>query len=816
MNSNIKITLSFLLFLFTTNLIAQPLRVVKYETKLEVADESAKAGDYYGAIEWYTKAYEESKDLNLQIAIADLYVIARDFPKAEKIYDRILKRDKEKEFEEVRLDYARVMKGQGKYKEALKEFNTVIADPEADDSLKNVAKFELSGIELMEKMAPNLEAVVSPIAGKINSASAESAPVQSQDGSLYFSSYNRKKEVILDGKEGSFEAKLYTAQKNDKGEYDKVEALPENINRPGFNSGGVSFSKDGRRMYFTRATLSNNKVEKSVLFVSTKGAEGWGAAREVVELKGDFNVKHPIMGDLFGGEVLFFTSNMVGGKGGYDLYYCPMSGGEVGKPINLGSVVNTAKDEITPYYNNGTLYFSSTGHAGIGGFDIFYATWTGSAWQEVTNIGFNYNSAFDDMFLRFNDSGSSGFLVSNRPSKTKAKIKGSDMCCDDIFSVYIRELVVDLLVTVEDDKGPLKGAGTELYDLTIGGYPDTKTNVNTNTFNHPLEIDRDYKVIVAKEGYFPDTFSFNTNGILDDYTVKKTVKLRKDPNYDPNKNNNPNDGGDVVIIKKNEAIRLNNIYYDYDKYNILPDAEQDLSILQGLMEDYPDMVIELSSHTDARGNDAYNQSLSLNRAKSAREWLVEQGINASRIKAVGYGEKQILNRCKNDVRCSEEEHRLNRRTEFKLIGGPSSIEINSKSFENRGGNRSTELQKTPTSGKQSFGTKIDLQKKAPIITFVKPKLDLGKIVRGEKKEVIFEFTNTGLSDLIIEIATTCKCTDITWPTEPVKPGQKGSIKGIYDTKNEVPGRSKKTIDIYSNTDPIVVEAKFEATIVEQD
>jgi peptidoglycan-associated lipoprotein len=814
MNSFIKFTYSLLFVLMAVHLSAQPLRVVKYETKLEVADNAAKSGDYFGAIEWYTKAYEESKDLNLQIAIADLYVIARDFTRAEKIYDRILKKDKEKEFEDVRVDYAKVMKSQGKYAEALREFNTVIADPEADDSLKTVAKFELSGIELMDKLAPNLEAIVSSVTGKVNSSSAESAPVQSQDGSLYFSSFNRKKEIILDGKEGDYEAKLYTATKNDKGEYDKVTPLPENINRPGFNSGGVSFSRDGRRMYFTRATLSNNKVEKSILFVSNKGAEGWGAPAEVAELKGDYNIKHPIMGELFGGEVLFFASNMLGGQGGYDIYYAPVSGGVHGKPINLGPTVNTKKDEITPYYNNGSLYFSSTGHPGIGGFDIFYATWDGSSWKDLTNIGFNYNSAYDDTFLRFNDSGSSGYMVSNRPNKSKLKIKGSDTCCDDIFSVYIRELVVDLLVNVEDPAGPLNGAGIELYDLTIGGYPDTKTNVNTNTFNFPLEIDREYKFVVAKEGYFPDTVSFNTNGILDDYTVKKTVKLKKDPNYnpnDPNKNNDPNGGGgEIVVIKKNEAIRLNNIYYEYDKYDILPDAEQDLSILQELMEEYPDMVIELSSHTDARGNDSYNQSLSLKRAQSAKSWLVERGVDASRIKGVGYGEKQILNRCKNDVRCSEEEHRLNRRTEFKLIGGPASIEINSKMFENKGGDRSSEAKKTTTSGKQSFSS----QKKVPVIAFDKSYLELGEIKRGEKKEVVFGFTNIGRADLIIDVATTCKCTDITWPKEPVKPGERGFIKGIYDTTNEMPGKAKKIIDIYGNTDPIVVEAKFEAIIID--
>ncbi len=802
--------LSLFLFFVTTQAFAQPMRVVTYETKLDIADQAAQAGDYYGAIEWFSKAYEESKDLNLQISIADLFVMARDYARAEKIYDRILKRDKTKEYEDIRVDYARALKSQGKYKEALKEFNTVLLDTESTDSIKSVATLELKGIELMENLAPNLEAVINFLDGKVNSTSAESAPVQGPDGSLYFSSFNRKKEIILDGKEKDIDSKIYMAQKNDQGVYDKVTPLPESINRPGFSSGGVAFSRDGRKMYFTRALLENNQLERSMLFVSNKGAEGWGPAREIAELKGDFLVKHPMVGELFGNEVLFFASNMDGGQGGFDLYYSTISGDSYGLPVNLGTEINTAKDELSPFYSGGTLYYSTNGKPTIGGFDIYYATWNGKSWQDVTNMGYNYNSAFDDLFLRFNESGSNGYMVSNRPNKAKTKMKGSETCCDDIYSVFIRELVVDLLVDANDENGPLKGADVELYDLSAGGYPDTKSNINANTFNFPLEVDREYKAIIKKEGYFPDSISFNTNGILDDYTVKKSVKLRKDPNYDPNKGKGKDGKDEIIVVKKNQSIRLNNIYYDYNKSNILPDAEDDLGILLSLMEEYPDMIIELSSHTDARGDDKSNQTLSQRRAQSATAWLVERGIAQSRMKAVGYGEKQILNGCKDNVKCSEEDHRLNRRTEFKLIGGPSEIEINKKDFENRGGDRSTEERTPVKGGKQSFTPQV----KVPKITFMKTPIDLGKITRGEKKPLEIEFINTGNADLIIDIATTCKCTDITWPKEPVKPGQKGVIKGVYDSTNEMPGRMKKTIDIYGNTDPIVVEAKFTAEIVE--
>lgn len=676
-----KISLVCLLTFFMIRVMAQPMKAVDYNTKLMVADKAASEGDYYGAIEWYTKAFEESKDINLQLAMADLYILARDFNRAEKIYERILKRDRKKEFQDIRIDYAKALKSQAKYKEALIEFNTILGDAESTDSLKAMARFELKGIEMMDNLAPNLEAVVTYMPGKINSGSAETSPALGPDGSLYFSSFNRKKEIILDGSEEDYHAKIYAAEKNDKGEYEKITALPESINRPDYNAAGVAFSRDGKLMYFTRAVLQNNNIETSTLFISKRSDEGWSVPREIEELKGDFIIKHPCVGELFGNEVLFYSSNMLGGLGGFDLYYSTIKGDSYGIPTNLGTAVNTASDEISPYYNNGTLYFSSNGHPTMGGFDIFYANWNGFNWEGLTNIGFNYNSAYDDMFLRFNESGSNGFLVSNRPNKDKMKMKGSDSCCDDIYSVNIRELVIDLLATVQDPNGDLNGANAELYDLTLGGYPETKTNFNGNIFNFPLQADREYKAIFKKEGYFADTITFNTNGILDDKTFKKTIKLKPDPNYGKE---------EVEIVTINQPIRLNNIYYNYDKSDILPDAEQDLNILLDLMEEYPDMVIELSSHTDARGDDGYNQKLSQRRAESAKAWLMAKGINKDRIKPVGYGEKVILNRCLNNVKCTDAEHRSNRRTEFKIIAGPQTIEIRKEIFKDKGGDRSGE------------------------------------------------------------------------------------------------------------------------------
>jgi peptidoglycan-associated lipoprotein len=300
----------------------------------------------------------------------------------------------------------------------------------------------------------------------------------------------------------------------------------------------------------------------------------------------------------------------------------------------------------------------------MGGYDIFYSAWTGSGWSDAANIGFNYNTSYNDKFLRFNTSGNAGFLVSNRTHKDKKKFKGSETCCEDIYLVNIRDLIIDLQLLVDGEKGPLDGATVELLEGPKMISTESKTNYTGNNFSFLLDADKSYKAIVTRDGYYPDSVTFNTNGIFDDYTFKKTVKLNPKPKE-----------AEYDVYTINEPIRLNNIYYDFDDDKILPDAEKDLSYLVELMDKYPDMVIELSSHTDSRGVSTYNQKLSQRRADSAKRWLVKEGIEASRIKAVGYGESLLLNRCKDGVRCSEEEHRFNRRTEFKIIAGPQTIEI---------------------------------------------------------------------------------------------------------------------------------------------
>ena len=654
--------ISIAVLYFNVCMIAQPVVSSSYETMLETAATCAENHDYINAIEWFEKAYKESKDPNLQVAIGDMYMLLRDYAKAEKTYDRVLKRDKRDEFFDIRLDYARAMKAQGKYKLALDEFNGFISTTESD-SLRNEAKLELRGILLMEKYAENIEAAVSFAGESINSPSAESSPALYSDGTLYFSSMNAKTPTIIDGEEGEYHAKIYSAARTPQGDFSKASALDEAINRIDFYNTGVSFSEDGQKMYFTRAKYNNNGVENSQIYLSKRAGDKWGSPYPIEALNNEFRSRHPYEGELFGRKVLYYISDMPGGYGGYDIYYSTITGDAYEKPVNLGEKINTPRNEMSPFYKDGALYFSSNGHPGMGGLDNFYTEWDGSKWSEVTNMGFNYNTSYDDSFLRFNQGGTAGYVVSNRTHKDKKKYKNTDTCCDDIYLIQIRDLVIELKTIVNNEKGPLEGATVELFEGSKKVPVDSKTNFLSNDFGFLLDSDKSYKAYITREGYYTDSISFNTNGIFDDYTVSKTVTLKAKPEA-PKR-----------IVSRNEPILLKSIFFDLADDKIRPDAEPDLEYLKTLMDKYPDMVIELSSHTDSRGDNEYNKKLSQRRANSTKAWLVEEGVEAARIKAVGYGETKLLNKCKDKVKCSEEEHQLNRRSEFKIIAGPQTIEI---------------------------------------------------------------------------------------------------------------------------------------------
>ncbi len=804
MHNNWRYYLLITTVLFTFALSAQPVRVSTVEQMLEVAAECEAAGDYVNALEWYDNAYKETKDFGLNPKIAELYYKTRNYKRAVSWYERLFKREKqENQFIQHRKAYGDALKAAGEYQLALNCYK-IILENDPDPATKAQVILAAEGINQYNALSDNIEVDINPADG-INNGSTESRPIEYEDGTVYFSSFNRRQAIDLSEVEDDYHMKIYTSTNGGDG-FSKPTALPESINRKGFHTTNPAFSEDGREMYFTRIKMEETNIVSSRIFKSYKSEDGWKPPLDLESpVNGDYMVKNPAVGELYGERVLFFSSDMPGGKGGFDLYYSTIKGDDnYSTPVNLGEGINTAGDEITPFYQGGILYFSSDGLPTIGGFDIFSATWSGEGWSAPTNMGLGYNSSLDDTYLSFSKEGNRGYFVSNRPSKNKKRIT-SETCCDDVFTIQVREVVIDLIATINNADGPLNGATVNLRNLTDSDQSEAKKEETSNQFSFLLDGDNEYRIVVSKDGYYSDSLEFNTAGIIDDYTVNKTLTLKAEPKKEVVVEK-PKDPA-VQVVTINEPIRLKNIYYDLDDDKILKASEEDLRFLQNLMNTYPEMVIELSSHTDSRGRDSYNQDLSQRRSESAKKWLTKKGISKDRIVAKGYGEEQILNGCTNGVKCSEDEHRRNRRTEFKIISGPTTIEIRREVQPSYNGGR----QSVPDFG--SFSPLQDVEEKYPDFKFRDDHFDLGDIRIGEQKGMVYSFVNSGDSDLLIELVTACKCTELDWPREKIAPGESGEIFVKYDSTNDKPGTITKVVDVISNTEQIVNELRFQARLL---
>jgi peptidoglycan-associated lipoprotein len=886
--------------------MGQPLNRPTYSMMITTAEEQMEKKDYYRALEWYEKAYDESKDIELTILIADLSYRLRDYNKAEKSYARALKPTKKNkkvdEYAEKRFEYARSLKMVEKYDEAIVEFDKYLGTT-TDPVRIDLVNAEKRGCELAKLLRPVDGLTITHGGREINGKNSEYSPFLSADNKeIYFAALVgddiievNEKPKAEEGKSGEedkakvdlglkkegegdgsdYFSKIYKATKGEKG-WGKPTALDESVNRLEFFNVNNSISPDGKRMFFNRELLDGHILKESKIFMSEGKDGSWGAANEVKGVNGNFIAKSPCVGELFGKEVLFFVSNMEGGHGGFDLYYATYKGaGNYGDPVNLGPKLNSVGDEDTPFYRDGVLYFSSNGHAGIGGYDIFMSTWNGTMWSNPANMGKGYNSSVDDLYFMLDKEGYTGVLASNRPSEGSRSVH-SKTCCNDIYNVLLKKIEADVLATAFDleTKEPLTGVTFELLVMQGDAAKtiDTKTNGTANNFDAVLELDRNYMIIASAENYSNDTVRFSTLGLFDSKSYKERLDLKP--------------GRITKKIVRNEPFVLENILYDFNDDKILPPAEGDLQVIFELMNRYPDMVIELSSHTDARGGDEFNKNLSQRRAESARRWLTAPGkaIPRTRIEAKGYGETQpktidakanakfpylkvgdvlteaYINALLPDSVKFEAAHQLNRRTEFKILSGPTSITIEEEQLIQIGnrkvdpnapkvdpkkdqkpapGNRRPTPNRNNRNGGNAPGgdslkpapiklPEAPLKKDSiivdklsslygrkdlkglPIMQFDTRVYDMGTLKKGEVREYTFHFTNIGDTAADIDIVSVCECTSYELGPSLVKPGEKGWVKVIFDS-NKKDESDTSDVDIFlKNIDP-----EFDAPILER-
>ena len=354
------------------------------------------------------------------------------------------------------------------------------------------------------------------------------------------------------------------------------------------------------------------------------------------------------------GNMMIFSSDMPGGKGGSDLYISFLNDQKWSDPVNLGSNLNTEKNESFPYLiSEDTLYFSSEGHNSYGGLDVFYSVFDGNNWTKPYNLLSPLNSYKDDFGISFNRDKKSGFISSNRSdldriysftmNRPSFKIEGK------VVEKETQKAMKSIKITMTE-----RGA---IYDTIV--YSDSE-----GKFNFPLSSNARYKVMAEEDGYFTLSYNISTRGRTNSKVFHVVFEMEK---IVLNKAIVIENSGDELILD-NDNTRIKNIYYDFDKWDLRNDAILELDRLVWLFNDNPNLIIEISAHTDSRGSDEYNMKLSQKRASAVVDYLIDRGVNPKMLIAKGYGETQLVNKCSNGVICSEKEHQENRRSEFKVIG----------------------------------------------------------------------------------------------------------------------------------------------------
>lgn len=479
---------------------------------------------------------------------------------------------------------------------------------------------------------------------------------------ILFSSPRKLKEISTDVDESNNAnfLDIYQVNINDISSQGKKARFSKSVNEK-FHESSISFSPDNSVMYFTRNNYNygNYKVDGSgyinlKIYKSNFINNKWQNIQELPFCSDNYSVGHPSVSK--DGKLLYFVSDMPGSLGATDIFVVDINAdGSFGIPRNLGSKINTTGREMFPFIaDDNTLYFSSDGHLGMGELDIFESKMINNQFQIPTNLQAPFNSESDDFAFSINPKKDAGYLSSNRKSG-----KGDD----DIYRFKKQYQEQEPEDCIQKVNGTVRNLRFQKYipfaQLVI---TDSENNVIRKTtadqfgrFSFELPCNQYYSITGSKEYYNPETKNFTTH-------KKQVVDLNLEIIEDFDYNNLQE-----VIIK------IKDIYFDYDKWDIRPDAAKELDHIIKIMNKYPKIIVKSTSHTDSRGKRQYNELLSQRRAESTVDYIIYNGINPNRILSKGYGESQLTNNCvdndyhTNRVICSENLHQANRRTSFVIL-----------------------------------------------------------------------------------------------------------------------------------------------------
>lgn len=627
--------------------------------KLSDAEEKQRIGEYYEAAAIYRKVYTKTspkkRDLRGYIAyrMAECNRLINNTAKATSAYMNAIRYDYPDST--VYLRMGQMLQKTGRYPEAIKNYDIYMEN----DPSNLLAINGIQGCELAPGWKKNPTRYEVRRMDKFNSRRGEFSPMLAGDkyDQLYFaSSRSKDKDAKVSAITGQNNNNLFLVKQDEKGAWLAPVELEDEVNTE-YDEGTPSFSPDGNTMYYTYCAQDPKGPRTAEIYISTRSSAKWGKGTRATIVKDSVTaLGHPSISP--DGKYLYFVSDAVGGFGGKDIFRARVAGNDFGPMENLGEEINTPGDEMFPYVRDSvTLYFASNGHPGMGGLDLFKATQDSTGKWNVENLGAPINSMADDFGITFAGKEERGFFCSNRNDA-----RGYDHIYSferPTITIFIEGIVNDV------DEYPIEDA-----TVRIVGKDGLNVKVpvkKDGTYRVELERDIRYVMMASARGYLNQNYELHTG------------PEEKNETYIV----------DFFLSPISKPVVIDNIFYDFDKATLRPESKKALDEMIKMLNDNPNVTIELGAHTDRKGTDQYNERLAQRRAQSVVDYLIAGGIEAARLEAKGYGEsvpktinkkmaKQFDFLKEGDVLTEEfilalppEQQeiadQINRRTEFKVL-----------------------------------------------------------------------------------------------------------------------------------------------------
>ena len=578
--------------------------------RLKKADRKYENGEYFAACEMYRKSNSKistSKQRKLKAVVnfrmAECYYNMNNHTKAVRSYTSAIRYRHNDSIAYLHL--AKSQLATGKLADARKNFELYLESypdcVEAQEGLKSVENAKA----LAEEFTRYQVSEAKEFNSRKNSDFCPMFMGTDAESIVFTSNRTKSKNKKINNPiTGVPNNDIYTARKNNSGKWEEVEVIEGAVNSDE-DEGVVSFSADGKTMYLTRC-LGN--MPAGQIYQSSRSGGEW-TEPTLIQLFADTTVTvgHPAISP--DGSKLYFVSDADGGQGGKDIWVAVNEGGQWTVLENLGAAINTSGNEMFPYVRqDGALFFSSDGHEGFGGLDIYKAEQDSAGVWHVENMYSPINSVGDDFGITFSADNSMGYFSSSR---------GQRKPIDKIYRFELPELVYAIEGTAYDDKGEALG------ETTIRLVGDNGDNVKMRTkkdgtYRVNLSLNTKYVMLASHRGYLNASHQFDTHGLVDSKLFEN----------------------DFMLTSLSRPVKMDNIFYEFGKWTLTADSEAGLQGLVKILTDNPNIAIELSAHTDMVGNEQNNRELSQKRAQSVVDYLIKAGIDKGRLTPVGYGESK--------------------------------------------------------------------------------------------------------------------------------------------------------------------------------